>query len=96
MSPFCLLLCTMTTSLPEKSFICGWVNGSSDVASPLQAPGSAGATHLEGQFVIGKRTFIAVLILHADGDEGKVVAIGIEGGIIVLIGTAFDHAAAVG
>ena len=35
---------------------------------------SAGTTHLEGQFVIGKRTFIAVLILQTHGDEGKIVA----------------------
>lgn len=52
---------------------------------------SAGTTHLEGQFVIGKRTFIAVLILQTHGDEGKIVAIGIQKHI-VLIGTAFYHA----
>lgn len=52
---------------------------------------SAGTTHLEGQFVIGERTFIAVLILQTHGDEGKVVAIGIQKHI-VLIGTAFYHA----
>lgn len=52
---------------------------------------SAGTTHLEGQFVIGKRTFIAVLILQTHGDESKVVAIGIQKHI-VLIGTAFYHA----
>lgn len=52
---------------------------------------SAGTTHLEGQFVIGKRTFIAVLILQTHGDEGKIVAIGIQQHI-VFIGTAFYHA----
>ena len=52
---------------------------------------SAGTTHLEGQFVIGKRTFIAVLILQTHSDEGKIVAIGIQQHI-VFIGTALYHA----
>ena len=37
------------------------------------------------------RTFIAVLIQKTHGDEGKVVAIGIQKHI-VLIGTTFYHA----
>ena len=36
--PGILLACTTTTSWPLKSFICGSVNGSSDVASPLHTP----------------------------------------------------------
>lgn len=35
--PAVFVLRTTTTSCPPKSFICGWVNGSSDVASPLHA-----------------------------------------------------------
>ena len=37
MLPLCAVACTITTSLPEKRRILGSVNGSSDVASPLQA-----------------------------------------------------------
>ena len=38
MEPFLAPALTVTTSLPLKSFIVGFVNGSNDVASPLQIP----------------------------------------------------------
>ena len=34
----------------------------------------SGTLYLEGKFIIGERTLIAVLIQEAHGDEGKIVA----------------------
>ena len=51
---------------------------------------ASGTLYLEGKFIIGERTLIAVLIQKTHGDESKVVAIGIQQHI-VLIGAAFYH-----
>lgn len=45
----------------------------------------SGICYLEGQFIIGERALVAVLVQEAHGDEGKVVAIGIQQHVVLMV-----------
>ena len=44
----------------------------------------SGTLYLEGKFIIGERTLVTVLVQKAHGDEGKVVAIGIQQHVVLI------------
>ena len=56
--------------------------GSIAIAGSLEG---ACACYLEGQFIGGKRTFVAVLVEETHGDKSQVVAISLETGAVLHV-----------